>query len=661
VVINCQTITLSPSTLPNGTAGTPYSETITQTGGVGTTTFAVTSGTLPTGLTLDGSTGVLSGTPTEDGTFNFTITATDSNGCTGFQAYTVVIGCPTITLSPSTLPDGTVNAAYSETITATGGAGTVTFAVTAGTLPTGLTLDGNTGVISGTPTEDGSFSFTITATDSNGCTGSQAYTVVINCQTITVSPSTLPDGTIGVAYSQTVTQTGGFGTTTFSVSAGSLPGGLTLDGGTGVISGTPIGTGSFTFTITATDSNGCTGSQQYTVNIGCPTITISPSTVPNGTAGTAYSQTFTQTGGSGTITWSVTGTLPAGLDLDEGTGVLSGTPTQTGTFNFTITATDGNNCTGQQAYTLVIVRAAPFAATALSVDGGGNGVFEPGESSVIVAPSWRNDTGAPEALTGAATNFTGPGTSTYTINDASADYGTVGIGATANCTGADCYAMSVSTPAGRPSTHWDSTFLETLSSTDSRTWTLHLGNSFTDVPSTSGFYRFIETLLHRGVTGGCTPGQYCPGSSTTRQEMAVFVLVAKEGAGFTPPPCTTPPFSDVPVSNIFCPFIQELSSRGVVAGCGPGQYCPASSVLRQEMAVFVLRTLDPTFTPPACGTPVFNDVPANSIFCPWIEELVRRGVVAGCAPGQYCPSNPVTRQEMSVFITLTFGLTLYGL
>jgi hypothetical protein len=117
----------------------------------------------------------------------------------------------------------------------------------------------------------------------------------------------------------------------------------------------------------------------------------------------------------------------------------------------------------------------------------------------------------------------------------------------------------------------------------------------------------------------------------------------------------------VPTTSIFCPWIQELSTRGVVVGCAPGQYCPGGAVLRQEMAVFALRTLDPTFTPPACGTPVFSDVPATSIFCPWIEELVRRGVVVGCAPGQYCPAAPVTRREMAVFITLTFGLTLYGL
>jgi hypothetical protein len=146
--------------------------------------------------------------------------------------------------------------------------------------------------------------------------------------------------------------------------------------------------------------------------------------------------------------------------------------------------------------------------------------------------------------------------------------------------------------------------------------------------------------------------------------MAVIVLVAKEGPGYTPQACGTPVFTDVPASSGFCRFIEELFRRGVVTGCStnPPQYCPSQAVTREQMAIFVLRTLDPTLNPPACGTPVFADVPANSAFCRWIEELVRRGVVTGCAtnPPRYCPSDAVTREQMGVFISATFGLTLYG-
>ena len=80
------------------------------------------------------------------------------------------------------------------------------------------------------------------------------------------------------------------------------------------------------------------------------------------------------------------------------------------------------------------------------------------------------------------------------------------------------------------------------------------------------------------------------------------------------------------------------------------------------MAVFVLRTLDPALTPPACAPPnIYNDVPETSPFCRWIEELTNRGVVTGCGGGNYCPASPVTREQMGVFLSLTFGLTLYGL
>jgi hypothetical protein len=78
------------------------------------------------------------------------------------------------------------------------------------------------------------------------------------------------------------------------------------------------------------------------------------------------------------------------------------------------------------------------------------------------------------------------------------------------------------------------------------------------------------------------------------------------------------------------------------------------------MAVFVLRTLDGGLNPPPCTTPLYDDVPASSGFCRWIEELTRRNVVTGCGGGNYCPADPVTREQMGVFISVTFGLTLYG-
>ena len=98
-----------------------------------------------------------------------------------------------------------------------------------------------------------------------------------------------------------------------------------------------------------------------------------------------------------------------------------------------------------------------------------------------------------------------------------------------------------------------------------------------------------------------------------------------------------------------------------MSGCGGGNFCPGDAVTREQMAVFVLRTADPALVPPACAPPnLFGDVPETSGFCPWIEELARRNVVAGCGGGNYCPAAPVTREQMAVFISAGFGLQLYG-
>jgi hypothetical protein len=119
-------------------------------------------------------------------------------------------------------------------------------------------------------------------------------------------------------------------------------------------------------------------------------------------------------------------------------------------------------------------------------------------------------------------------------------------------------------------------------------------------------------------------------------------------------------FNDVPAASPHCRWVQELAARGVVSGCGGGAYCPGHGVSREQLAVYLLRTDNPAFTPPPCGAPVFNDVPASSPFCPWVEELYRRGVVAGCGGGADCPLFIVSREQMSVFLSVTFGLTLYG-
>jgi streptogramin lyase len=292
-----------------------------------------------------------------------------------------------------------------------------------------------------------------------------------------------------------------------------------------------------------------------------------------------------------------------------------------------------------------------------------NGVLEPGET-VQVAPSWKNTLTAAQGFTGTATNLTGPAGPTYTINTASANYGSVAGGATQDCNTAtgDCYLMTVS--GARPVADWDVTFTETLSLSPIvpgsivATRTIHVGESFSDVPTSNPDYAFIENLLHNGITGGCAGGGYCPSSSVTRAQMAVFLMKSKLGKGEMPPPATGTVFSDVPASNPFAPWIEQLAGFGITGGCGDGKYCPNDPVTRAQMAVFLLKTQHGSlYTPPAC-TGVFSDVPCPSQFANWIVQLFHENVTSGCGSGMYCPNNPVNRGQMAVFLVKAFGLQL---
>jgi len=364
-----ETVQISPIALP--VVGnklirlTSYSQQLTATGGVPGTYIFTYSGTLPPGISMSSS-GLLSGTPTTiGGPYNFTVTATDANTDFGVQLYSVNVEGPGIYLTPSTLPNGSQNIDYKTLagnpliFSATGGAAPYTFDVTQGFLPDGLTISPN-GLLSGRPTAAGSTAFKITATDANGNTGSQTYTLVIVAVPITISPSSLNSAAKRVAYSQQLTASSSKTTTyTYTLSAGTLPTGLALSS-SGLISGTTVELGSKTFTVKATDADGSFGTRQYTLSVSDVFIFISLTSGGTSTSLTVanrspYSDTFQAAGGGGPYTWSYTnGTLPPGLILNTQSGVLSGSPTSVGTYNFSIVATDSAQNSGIKNYTYTI-------------------------------------------------------------------------------------------------------------------------------------------------------------------------------------------------------------------------------------------------------------------------------------------------------------------
>ncbi|MEX1246325.1 MAG: S-layer homology domain-containing protein [Thermoanaerobaculia bacterium] len=289
-----------------------------------------------------------------------------------------------------------------------------------------------------------------------------------------------------------------------------------------------------------------------------------------------------------------------------------------------------------------------------------NGVFEPGET-VLVEPSWVHPLGG-IALSGAASAFSGPAGAAYTITDAAASYGTPAQDVTVKCFDAtgDCFGLTVSSPASRPATHWDATFRETVNGTAAKLWTLHLGGSFADVPAAHPFYAKVETLLHSGVTAGCSAASYCPDAAITRAQMAVFLLKGKLGAAYIPPPGSGAVFADVPPGSFALDWIEDLAESSITAGCVAALFCPAAPVTRAQMAVFLLKAKHGSQYLPPAAAGVFADVPISSPFAPWIEQLAAEGITAGCGGGYYCPDNPNTRAQMAAFLASTFGLKLYG-
>jgi hypothetical protein len=294
---------------------------------------------------------------------------------------------------------------------------------------------------------------------------------------------------------------------------------------------------------------------------------------------------------------------------------------------------------------------------------------------------------------GLTATVTGPPGPIYTLLDATADYGPVPSEASTNCVAggfSSCFAVQIG--GDRPDTHWDAQFTETLDAGGSQVWKLHLGDSFSDVPRSQPFYRKIETLLHNGITTGCTKTQYCPATVVSRDAMAIFVAKGIAGlaedvpssgsVGASAYSCKAGGhslFTDVAPTDAFCKHVHYLAARNVTLGCNATQYCPAQTITRDAMASFIAKAIvapgggaavPVTYTDPKTARSYscisgsaslhFSDVPVSNAFCKHIHFLWAKGIVDGCTATKFCPGSPVARDAMAKFIANGFELQLYA-
>jgi Putative Ig domain len=378
-------LTLSIATLPQGVVGALYNGSFSVTGGTSPYTWNVVSGQLPPGLSVAATTGAISGTPTSAGNYSFGIKVTDSGS--SVQSATTTVSLPVVaapatptalTITSSSLPPGAMGTAYSASLQSSGGTAPLAWSITSGGLPNGLSLSATTGLISGTPTGSGTTNLTATIADSSNPsqTKSIPLTLVIAAP-LSITASGLPSGTQSTSYSQALQASGGTGSYTWSISSGALPAGLSLSATTGLISGTPTVSGNFSIGVTVKDAGSpiqtAAGILALSVVAAGSPLAISTTSLSAGITNASFSSSLNATGGTAPYTWSVSGTLPAGLAFAN-TGTISGTPTAIGTTSPTFTVTDSSSPVQSKTTTLPITISAPaLTITESTLPSGTNG------------------------------------------------------------------------------------------------------------------------------------------------------------------------------------------------------------------------------------------------------------------------------------------------
>jgi hypothetical protein len=270
-VATASPVSVATTSLAAGTVGVEYFTELSATGGITPYKWAVVGGQVPSGLTLTTG-GVLAGTPTKSGTYNFTVQVTDTTAATATQALKLVVNAGSLTIGETSLPQAVAGTSYSTTLSAAGGSGSYLWSIVSGSLPSGLTLNVTTGVISGKATGAGTSAFTVQVTDSDGDIGTASLSITVTGSSLAIATAGFPSTGSDAWFAHAVAASGGSGSNRWSVTKGSLPPGLHLNASNGWITGRATVTGKYTFTVRATDSAGVSATRSLTIWVNGPVI-----------------------------------------------------------------------------------------------------------------------------------------------------------------------------------------------------------------------------------------------------------------------------------------------------------------------------------------------------------------------------------------------------